>query len=137
MQNTLPLPTSSACSCSVKPGLDARQPAPLLEPSLLHLGACQNYGPFLGTLNIRCRIIIGTQKGTIILTSTHLNFEPPPPSPACLSPWPLWRRARHSRNMVTTLRLPFVCQEFRTTMVQAAHTPKSQQKSDAIYEVMK
>ena len=36
------------------------------------MGACQNYGPFLGTPNIRCRIIIGTQKGTIILTSTHM-----------------------------------------------------------------
>ena len=23
---------------------------------------CQNYGPFLGTLNTRCRIIIGTPK---------------------------------------------------------------------------
>ena len=23
---------------------------------------CQNYGPFLGALNIRCRIIIGIQK---------------------------------------------------------------------------
>ena len=32
------------------------------------MGGCQNYGPFLGALNIRCRIIIGTQKGTIILT---------------------------------------------------------------------
>ena len=30
------------------------------------MGGCQNYGPFLGTLNIRCRIRIGTQKGTII-----------------------------------------------------------------------
>ena len=30
------------------------------------LGGCQNYGPFLGTLNIGCRIIIGIQKGTII-----------------------------------------------------------------------
>ena len=29
--------------------------------------------PFLGTLNIRCRIIIGIQKGTIILTTTHMN----------------------------------------------------------------
>ena len=38
-----------------------------------HLGGCQNYGPFLGTLNIRCRIIIGTQKQTIISTSTHLG----------------------------------------------------------------
>ena len=36
------------------------------------MGGCQNYGPFLGTLNIRCRIIIGTQKGTIILTTTHI-----------------------------------------------------------------
>ena len=26
------------------------------------MGGCQNYGPFLSTLNIRCRIIIGTQK---------------------------------------------------------------------------
>ena len=33
---------------------------------------CQNYGPFLGTLNIRCRTIIGIQKGTIILTITHM-----------------------------------------------------------------
>ena len=38
----------------------------------LHMGSCQNYGPFLGTLNIRCRIIIRTQKGTIILTTTHI-----------------------------------------------------------------
>ena len=26
---------------------------------------------FLGTLKIRCRIIVGIQKGTIILTTTH------------------------------------------------------------------
>ena len=36
------------------------------------MGGCQNYGPFLGTLNIRCRIILGTQKGTIILTTTQI-----------------------------------------------------------------
>ena len=36
------------------------------------MGGCQNDGPFLGTLNIRCRIIIVTQKGTIILTTTHI-----------------------------------------------------------------
>ena len=29
--------------------------------------------PFWGTLDIRCRIIIGTQKGTIILTTTHMH----------------------------------------------------------------
>ena len=28
---------------------------------------------FLGTLDIRCRIIIGIQKGTIILTTTHMG----------------------------------------------------------------
>ena len=39
------------------------------------LGGCQNYGPLLGTLNIRGHIIIGTQKGTIILTTTHLRFS--------------------------------------------------------------
>ena len=36
------------------------------------MGGRQNYVPFLGTLNIRCRIIIGTQEGTIILTTTHI-----------------------------------------------------------------
>ena len=41
----------------------------------VHVGSCQNYGPFLGTLNKRCRIIIGTQKGTIILTTTHVLIE--------------------------------------------------------------
>ena len=40
-----------------------------------HMGSCQNYGPFLGTLNIRCRIMIGIEKGTIILTTTHLVLE--------------------------------------------------------------
>ena len=38
------------------------------------MGGCQNYGLFLGTLNIRCRIIIGIQKGTIILTTTLMGF---------------------------------------------------------------
>ena len=36
------------------------------------MGGCYNYGPVLGTLNIRGRIIIGTQKGTIILTTGHI-----------------------------------------------------------------
>ena len=39
------------------------------------MGGCRNYGPFLGTLNIRCRIIIGIQKGTIILTTTHIGVR--------------------------------------------------------------
>ena len=46
-----------------------------------YMGGCQNYGPFLGPLNTRCRIICRTLKGTIILTTTHLDtvvFEPEP-----------------------------------------------------------
>ena len=39
---------------------------------LIDVGGCQNYGPLLGTLFMRCRIIIGIQKGTIILTTTHV-----------------------------------------------------------------
>ena len=40
------------------------------------MGGCQNYGSFMGTLNIICRIIIGTQKiGTIILTATHIEIR--------------------------------------------------------------
>ena len=31
---------------------------------------CQNYGPFLGTLNIRCRIIIGIP---FTLTTSHMS----------------------------------------------------------------
>ena len=37
------------------------------------MGGGQNYDPFWGTLNIRCRSIIGIQKGTIILTTTHIG----------------------------------------------------------------
>ena len=37
------------------------------------MGGCQNQDPFLGTLNIRCRIMIGIRKGTIILTTTHIG----------------------------------------------------------------
>ena len=39
------------------------------------MGGCQNHGPFLGTQNIRGRIIIGIQKGTIILTTTHMSYS--------------------------------------------------------------
>ena len=43
--------------------------------SATNLGSCQNHGPFLGTLNIRCRIILRTQKGTIILTTTLRSLQ--------------------------------------------------------------
>ena len=35
---------------------------PFEEGMDCHMSGCQNYGPFLGTLNIGCRIIIGTPK---------------------------------------------------------------------------
>ena len=38
-----------------------------------HMGGCQNYGPLLGPLNTKCRIIKRTQKGTIVLTTTHIH----------------------------------------------------------------
>ena len=47
-------------------------PASLCACHEVEVNACQNCGPFLGTLNIRCRIIIGIQKGTIILTTTQV-----------------------------------------------------------------
>ena len=37
-----------------------------------YMVGCQNYGPFLGVLNIRCRTIIGIQKGIILLTTTDI-----------------------------------------------------------------
>ena len=41
---------------------------PILSP----YGWLSKYGPLLGTLNNRCRTILGTQKGTMILTTTHM-----------------------------------------------------------------
>ena len=35
------------------------------------------FGPLLGILNIRCRIIIGIQTGSIILTTTHMYRHRP------------------------------------------------------------
>ena len=46
----------------------------ILGTILGYMGGCQNCGPFLGTLNIRGRITIGTQKGTIILTTNHIRI---------------------------------------------------------------
>ena len=40
-----------------------------------HMGGCQNYSPFLGTLHIIYRIIIGIQQGTIILTTTLMSHS--------------------------------------------------------------
>ena len=37
------------------------------------MGGCQNYGPFLGPYYNTAPIIWGTQKGTLILTTTHMK----------------------------------------------------------------
>ena len=44
----------------------------------LHVGGCQNYGPFLGPLNTRCCIISRTPRGTIILITIHVFRSLPP-----------------------------------------------------------
>ena len=59
------------------------------------VGGCQNYDPFWGTLNIRCRILIGTQKGTIILTTTLVNNRTYQEA-----------RARHPKTPVRAARCP-------------------------------
>ena len=41
---------------------------PYIEAWKHHMG-----GPFLGTLHVRCRITLRTQKGTRILTTTHID----------------------------------------------------------------
>ena len=50
---------------------DSRTPRYLHE-LIYHMGGFQNYGPLLGPLDTRCRIILRPQKGTIILTTTHM-----------------------------------------------------------------
>ena len=47
----------------------------MLEEKTLYLGGCQNHGLFLGPLDTRCCIILRTEKGTIILATTHLHAE--------------------------------------------------------------
>ena len=49
--------------------------------ALAYMGSCQNYGPFLGTVNIRCRNIIRTQKRPIILRTAHIDFAEPGNTP--------------------------------------------------------
>ena len=52
-----------------------RRPVGLGRGNEKDMGDCQNYGPFLGTLNTWCRIIIGIPKGTINLTTTHIETD--------------------------------------------------------------
>ena len=67
---------SPQCSLSLSPRIPVPcplQPSPLRNLQVeLNVGGCQNYGNFLGNLNIRCRTTLGTQKGTIFLTTTHV-----------------------------------------------------------------
>ena len=38
------------------------------------MGGCQNDGPLLGPLNTRFRILLRAQKGTLMLTTTHMDL---------------------------------------------------------------
>ena len=42
------------------------------QPLLAYVGGCQNYGPFLDPCYNTAPTIWGIQKGTIILTATHV-----------------------------------------------------------------
>ena len=72
------------------------------------MGGCQNHGPFLDTLNSRCRIIIGIKKGTIILTTIHiLIFFKGLSGPTQMREWktkwqPLFRAPRAEKKMGAT-----------------------------------
>ena len=41
-----------------------------------YMGGCQNYNPFLDPYHNKAPNISGTQEGTIILTTTHMNVPP-------------------------------------------------------------
>ena len=91
-----PWPMTAEAACRPGHSKDSRGSVPadisLAAPRspFGHRGGCQNYGPLLGPLNTgpllgplntgpllgplntRCRIILRTHKGTIILTTTHM-----------------------------------------------------------------
>ena len=45
-----------------------------LIPRNTHMGGCQNYCPFLGPYYNTAPNIESTQKGTILLTTTHMDY---------------------------------------------------------------
>ena len=65
---------ASRQSLSLKQQKASSQTQPEPCTRLVSMGGCQNY-PFLGNLNIRCRIIIGIQRGTIIWTTTQIGAK--------------------------------------------------------------
>ena len=74
------------------------------------MGGCQNYGPFLGTLNIRCRIIIGIQKGTIILTITQVDHNMIPASALVDIPGRLVEVPKHRHEPVAVASRKAQCE---------------------------
>ena len=70
----------------------------------------KNHGPFLGSQNIRCRSIIGIQKGTISLTTTHMGIE------AFLMAWG-WLKVQAFRYR------PYTAPR-NQTLCQIAHSPQ-------------
>ena len=62
----------SGADCRVEPKAPGRFSVDDTNPASPHMDGCQNYGPLLGPLNIRRCSILGTRKGTTILTTTHV-----------------------------------------------------------------
>ena len=56
-------------------GCTEHQPGMCQIRSLRHMGGCQNYGPFSDPYYNTAPNVDGTQKGTIILTTTHVSDQ--------------------------------------------------------------
>ena len=97
----------------------------------------QNYGSLLGTLNIKCHIIKGIQKGIIILTTTHMsNHQVATAKHFGALNWlldrefdSLWRpcsslRAAAGRPLEEKLQRHGFCKELSTPMLPAASRAK-------------
>ena len=61
----------------------------------------QNYGPFLGPLNTRCRIILRAQKRTTVLTTIYVVQA----QQCCLSTWSLLCKQESPRGVPKNHRL--------------------------------
>ena len=57
------------------PGIFTEEGLDLTHIVPVYMGGCQNHGPFLDPYYNTAPNIWGTQKGTIILTTTHMGGE--------------------------------------------------------------
>ena len=69
------------------------------KPLTIYMGGCQNCGPLLGPRNTRCRILLRIQKGTIILTITHMGRVEAPPCKATPGESPMSSTSRQAGSL--------------------------------------